>query len=79
MRKDLPRSQKVTEGRSGRLCWTRRRVCWGKKEVRGEREGGRKGEKMGEGDIFPQDGRRGEGEIRTNGRRGGRYTDRLLG
>ena len=64
---DLWRSQKVMEGGSCRLCRTRRRVCRGGEDVRGEREGERKRGKMREGSIFTEDGRRGEGEIRTEG------------
>ena len=62
---DSRRSQKVMERGWCRLCWTRRRVCRGGEEVRGEREGERKRGKMGEGSIFTEGGRRGEGETRT--------------
>jgi len=56
------------------------KACLLRKE-RGERgaRGREKRRKDAGGSIFGEDGRRGEGEIRTDGRRGGRYMGRLLG
>ena len=76
IRKDLSRSQNEMEGRSCRLCWTRRRVCCGKKEVRGEREGERKGGRWGRGAFFQK--MKGEEKGRyaqTGGEEGDIWTD----
>ena len=76
MHKDLSRSQKVMGGHSCRLCWTRRRVCCGKKEVRGEREDGRKGGKMPGGAFSGRTGGEEKGRYaQTGGEEGDIWAD----